>query len=151
MSNYDIIMIGHITRDTLEHRGKVTPFIGGAAYFSSFAARRSNAKICVVTKLARSDFTILDAMKKEGIDFILALQNTGRVHYRTKGSITVETSSGDKVFEVELPDVPVLPGSEREVKVRYDKPISQGTYKALAIVDIGKKDLIGSETTFSVE
>jgi len=90
-------------------------------------------------------------MKEGGIDFILGLQNTGRVHYRTKGSINVKTSSGDKVFEVELPDVPVLPGSEREVKVHYDKPISRGTYTALAILDIGKKELIGSETTFSVE
>ena len=90
-------------------------------------------------------------MKKEKIDFILALQNTGKVHYRTKGSITVKASSGSKVFEVELPDVPVLPGFERNVKVSYNKPIPKGTYTALAVVDIGKKDLIGAETTFSVE
>jgi P pilus assembly chaperone PapD len=90
-------------------------------------------------------------MKKEGIDFILALQNTGKVHYRTKGSITVKTSSGDKVLEIEMPDVPVLPESERQVRVGYDKPIPKGTYVALAVIDIGKKDLIGAETTFSVE
>ena len=90
-------------------------------------------------------------IKKEGIDFILALQNTGKVHYRTKGSITVKSPSGTKVFEVDLPDVPVLPGSERNVKINYDKPIPRGTYTALAVVDIGKKDLIGAETTFSVE
>lgn len=90
-------------------------------------------------------------MKKEGIDFILVLQNTGKVHYRTKGSITVKASSGNMVFEVEMPDVPVLPGSERQVKVGYDKPVPKGTYTALAVIDIGKKDLIGAETTFSVE
>jgi sugar/nucleoside kinase (ribokinase family) len=64
------MIIGHITRDTLEYRGKVTPFTGGAAYFSSFAAKRLNAKICVVTKLARKDFGVLDELKREGIEVI---------------------------------------------------------------------------------
>jgi len=62
------MIIGHITRDTLEYRGKVTPFTGGGVYFSSLAAKRSNAKICVVTKLARSDFGVLDELKREGIE-----------------------------------------------------------------------------------
>lgn len=70
MPPYDIMIIGHITRDTLEYRGKVTPFTGGAAYFSSFAAKRLNAKICVVTKLARKDFGVLDELKREGIEVI---------------------------------------------------------------------------------
>jgi P pilus assembly chaperone PapD len=90
-------------------------------------------------------------LKKEGADFILALQNTGKVHFRTKGSITVKDSEGSKALEVELPDVPVLPESEREVKVSYDKPIPKGKYTATAVVDIGKKELIGAETTFDVE
>jgi sugar/nucleoside kinase (ribokinase family) len=66
--SYDIMIIGHITKDTLEHRGKVTFFTGGSAYFSSFAARRSSAKICVVTKLAKKDFGVLDELRKEGVD-----------------------------------------------------------------------------------
>jgi P pilus assembly chaperone PapD len=89
--------------------------------------------------------------KKEGMDFILALQNTGKVHFRTKGSITVKDSNGNKVFEVELPDVPVLPESERDVKVSYDKFIPKGKYTATAVVDIGKRELIGAEATFEVE
>lgn len=87
--------------------------------------------------------------KKEGIDFILSLQNTGKVHYRTKGTITVKDEKGEKAFEVEIPDVPVLPESERKIKVSYDKSIPKGKYTATAVVDIGKKELIGAETTFS--
>jgi P pilus assembly chaperone PapD len=90
-------------------------------------------------------------LKKEGTDFILALQNTGKVHFRTKGSITVKDSNGSKAFEVELPDVPVLPESERDIKVTYDKSIPKGKYTAIAVVDIGKKELVGAETTFDVE
>ena len=89
--------------------------------------------------------------KKEGVDFILALQNGGKVHFRTKGIITVKNDKGEKVLEVEIPDVPVLPESEREVKVSYDKPIPKGEYRALAVVDIGKKELIGAEASFIIE
>jgi P pilus assembly chaperone PapD len=89
--------------------------------------------------------------KKEGVDFTLVLQNSGKVHYRTKGSITVKDESGGKVFEIEVPDVPVLQGSERDIKVTYDKPIPKGKYTAVAVVDIGRKELIGSETTFVIE
>ncbi len=90
-------------------------------------------------------------LKKEGVDFILALQNTGKVHFRTKGFITINDSEGKKAFEVEMPDVPVLPGTEREIKISYDKPVAKGKFKALAVVDIGKKELIGAETDFEVD
>jgi P pilus assembly chaperone PapD len=90
-------------------------------------------------------------VKREGIDFTLFLKNTGRVHYRTKGIITIKDSSGSKAFEVEIPDTPVLQDSEREVRVRYDKPLPKGSYSALASVDIGRKELIGAETTFVIE
>jgi P pilus assembly chaperone PapD len=90
-------------------------------------------------------------LKKEGVDLIVALQNTGKVHYRTKGSITVKDADGKKAFEVDMPDVPVLPESEREVKVSYDKTIPKGKYTATAVMDIGKKELIGAEATFEIE
>ena len=89
--------------------------------------------------------------KKDGIDFILTLQNTGKVHYRTKGTITVKDEKGEKAFEIEIPDVPVLPESERDIRVSYEKPIPRGKYSAIAVVDIGKKELIGAETTFSIK
>ena len=89
--------------------------------------------------------------KKEGIDFVLLLQNTGKVHYRTKGTITGTDSKGEKVFEVEIPDAPVLPGTEREMKIPYDKPVPKGEYSAMAVVDLGNKELIGAKTEFSIE
>ena len=90
-------------------------------------------------------------LKKEGIHFILSLQNTGKVHYRTKGTITVKDERGENAFEMEIPDVPVLPESERDIPVNYEKPIPSGKYSAIAVVDIGKKELIGAETVFSIK
>jgi hypothetical protein len=89
--------------------------------------------------------------KKDGIDFILALENTGKVHFRTRGTIAVSDSNGQKVFDVQIPDDPVLPQSEKHVKIHYDKPIPKGKYTAMAVVDIGVPELIGAEATFAVE
>jgi len=90
-------------------------------------------------------------VKQEEIDFTLSLKNTGKVHYRTKGSITIKDSNGNKALDVEIPDTPVLQDSEREVRVRCDKSLPKGTYSALASVDIGRKELVGAETTFVIE
>lgn len=89
--------------------------------------------------------------RKDGVDFILTLKNAGKVHFRTKGSITIKDSNGDKAFKVELPDVPVLPGSERDIKVSYNKAVPKGSYMADAVVDIGIKELFGVVTDFEVE
>jgi P pilus assembly chaperone PapD len=89
--------------------------------------------------------------KKEGLDFLLALQNTGKVHFRTKGSLTVKNDKGEEVFKADMPDVPILPQSEREIKFTNEKSLPSGKYSALALVDIGKKELVGAESTFTVE
>jgi sugar/nucleoside kinase (ribokinase family) len=68
--HYDMITIGHITDDLLNDRGVVSRFIGGAAYFSSFAASRSGARLLVVTKLGVKDLSLLQGMKEEGIEII---------------------------------------------------------------------------------
>ncbi len=89
--------------------------------------------------------------KKEGIDFLLAMQNTAKVHFRTKGSLTVKNEKGEEVFKAEMPDIPVLPQSEREIKITNNKPLPPGKYIATAVVDIGKKELVGAETQFTVD
>ena len=68
MPPYDIVIIGHVTSDILVYKGEASGFIGGGAYFSAFAARRSDVRFCVITKLAPKDFGILDGLKKDGIE-----------------------------------------------------------------------------------
>ena len=114
MDKYDIVSIGHITKDTLHYRGEVTGFTGGAAYFSSFAAKRSNAKIVVVTKLAKEDFGVLDDLRKEAIDLIAIPSR--------------QTTSIENVFETDDLDKrkvrlisqadPFVPGDIPQVKTR---------------------------------
>ena len=84
---YDIITIGHITDDIMNDRGAVSRFIGGAAYFSAFAAKRSGVSLLVVTRMAEKDFGLLQAMRDEGIE-VLAIP--GR-----------QTTSIENIFESE--------------------------------------------------
>ena len=72
---YDIVAIGHVTHDILDDRGRVSRFIGGGAYFSSFAAKRSAARVLVVTRLAAEDFGLLGGLEEEGIE-VAALPGT---------------------------------------------------------------------------
>jgi len=67
---YDIVSIGHLDNAVLNDRGRVSRFTGGAVYYSSFAARRSGARVCVVTKLHERDFGLLDELKAEGVDVV---------------------------------------------------------------------------------
>jgi len=70
MEKYDLTLIGHITNDTLEYHDQANRFTGGAAYFSSFAAKRSGAGILVITKMAKADLPLIDPMKQEGIEVL---------------------------------------------------------------------------------
>ncbi len=70
MLRYDFLIIGHVTSDIQEYQGKRANFTGGAAFFSSIAASRSTAKVCVVTKMADEHRGVLDLLRNEGIDVI---------------------------------------------------------------------------------
>lgn len=87
MNSYDIMLIGHVSNDTVYYKGELSRFTGGAAYFSAFAAKRSNARVLVVTRMAEADFGLLDGMKKEGIE-VLAIPSP-------------QTTSIENIFETD--------------------------------------------------
>ena len=86
-TGYDIVSIGHVDNAVLNNRGRVSRFTGGAVFYSSFAARRSGARVCVVTKLNERDFGLLDELKAEGID-VVAIPSR-------------QTTSVENIFETE--------------------------------------------------
>jgi sugar/nucleoside kinase (ribokinase family) len=90
IKSYDILTIGHITDDIMNDRGAVSRFIGGGAYFSAFAAKRSGASLLVVTRMAEKDFGLLQAMRDEGIE-VLAIPGA-------------QTTSIENIFESEDAD-----------------------------------------------
>jgi hypothetical protein len=82
------------------------------------------------------------------------LANTSKRTVRTKGSLVITGAAGIAVREVPVPDVPVLPESEREVAVvAIDKaasPLPPGEYRVELKIDVGLPTLLVGETTLKV-
>lgn len=91
---------------------------------------------------------------QDGTNVIAVLKNTSKRGLRTKGTVTVFDSSGKPVREGSVPDVPVLPESEREVAItayEASKPLPVGEYRVEVKIDAGMPALIVGETTFKVD
>jgi hypothetical protein len=85
---------------------------------------------------------------------VAILKNTGQRTVRTKGTLTLYDKSGAPVSTTVIPDVPVLPESEREVAIlaiNPDRPRPPaGEYRVEIKIDVGVPALIVGETTLKV-
>lgn len=86
---------------------------------------------------------------------VATVRNTSRRYVRTKGALVVYDASGKSVREVPVPDVPLLPESEREVAMVVVDPekkqtLSPGDYRVELRLDVGLPALLVGETTLKV-
>ena len=84
---------------------------------------------------------------------VAVLANTGKRSVRTKGTLVVFDSGGKEVAQMPVPDVPVLPDSEREVAITAfegSKPLPEGEYRVEVRIDVGMPALLVGETTLKV-
>jgi hypothetical protein len=85
---------------------------------------------------------------------VAVLKNTSRRTLRTRGTLTLFDKSGAAVSESIVPDVPVLPESEREVAIQAINPdqpsLPAGDYRVEVKIDVGLPALIVGETTLKV-
>jgi hypothetical protein len=86
---------------------------------------------------------------------VVTLKNTGTVHVRTKGQLMIYDKAGTLVRRVLLPDVPVLPESEREINIAMAEEgqaaLPAGEYRVEVRIDIGLPELLVGETTVTIE
>ena len=86
---------------------------------------------------------------------VATVKNTSRRYVRTKGALAVYDSSGRSVREVPVPDVPLLPESEREVAMIVVDPeknqtLPAGDYRIELRLDVGLPAVLVGETTLKV-
>ncbi len=86
---------------------------------------------------------------------VATLKNTGSVQVRTKGNLVVLDNAGTEVRRLALPDVPVLPQSERDVIVAISppdekQPLPPGNYRVEFRIDVGLPELLVGETTVTI-
>jgi len=89
----------------------------------------------------------------EQTQVIAALKNRGRRTVRTKGNLIVYDSAGTAIAQIPLPDVPVLPESERDLAVSPNdptRPLPAGQYRVELKLDVGMPELLVGETTLKV-
>ena len=67
--------------------------------------------------------------------------------------MTIFDAGGKQLEQIAVPDVPVLPQSEREVAItafEAAKPLPPGDYRVEVKIDVGMPALIVGETTLKV-
>jgi P pilus assembly chaperone PapD len=93
-------------------------------------------------------------LPEQPTQIIAVLKNTSRRTVRTRGTLTLYDNNGAAVSQSIVPDVPVLPESEREVAIpaiNPDKPsLPAGDYRVEIKIDVGLPALIVGETALKV-
>ncbi len=90
----------------------------------------------------------------EGVDVVATVKNSGRKTVRTKGTLVLIDAAGAIAREAAVPDVPLLPESEREVAVPVaiapTTPLAPGIYRAELKLDLGLAAIIVGETPVTI-
>jgi hypothetical protein len=89
------------------------------------------------------------------VQIVATVKNSSRRYVRTKGNMMVFDQSGSAVREVPVPDVPLLPESEREVAIvatdaDRNLTLPAGDYRVEVRIDVGLPAVLVGETTLKV-
>lgn len=86
-----------------------------------------------------------------GLRFLLTLSNPGTVFFRPRRSyIVIRGGQGQEVARVEIPDIPVLPGTTQDLSWQQELNLPPGRYQAEALLDIGRRELWQRQVDFKV-
>jgi P pilus assembly chaperone PapD len=91
-----------------------------------------------------------------GVDVVAIIKNSGRRTVRTRGTLVLFDASGAIASENVVPDVPLLPESEREVSIPVNgasasgRTLAAGVYRAELKIDLGQPALIVGETSVQI-
>jgi hypothetical protein len=77
----------------------------------------------------------------EGLGFLATFKNLGDFHYRSKGNLTLTSFQNGKVIfgaQEVVSDFPILPYTEKTIKIPIKKFISNGEWTARLTIDTGR-------------
>jgi hypothetical protein len=93
-------------------------------------------------------------LPQQPTQIIAVMKNTGQRTVRTRGTLTLYDKTNAVIGQTTVPDVPLLPESEREVAIpafNADKPKPPpGEYRVEIKIDVGLPAVIVGETTLKV-
>jgi len=121
-------------------------------------------QVAFIGKIAAAVYVVVGKVQPEGAledltfnrngdsqQIELKLSNSGKTHFRLSGNVIIKNYQGKKVAELEVPDEPVLPGSERYVTIGLKERLAPGNYQVQVRLDIGRDELLGLEKEITVK
>jgi hypothetical protein len=113
-------------------------------------ARIGLAVYVTVANTEQGGSEMVDFFQEDDGSLTFAVANTGNTVMRLAGRIELRNEAGETKYALEVPDVPVLRESEREVTLELPEDVEPGFYTALALVEDSRGGLLVGDLTFEV-
>ena len=91
----------------------------------------------VVENLEIKEFSVPSFSETGPIPFVIRFENTGTVHVRPRGYVTITDWRSEKVIDIEFSQHTVIPGSVRKIKTLWDKKWAFGRFTATLVGNYG--------------
>ncbi len=98
----------------------------------------------------RNSAEVVDFWQEDEASLTLAIANTGNTLMRLGGHVELRDEMGEVKHSVEVPSVPILRDSERELLLPLPPEVEAGFYVALALIQDSRGELLVAELPISV-
>lgn len=93
---------------------------------------------------------LVDFFQPDDGNLTVAVANTGNTVMRLGGFVELRDEEGNSKYRLEVPDVPVLRESERELSIPLPEGIEPGFYVALALIEDSRGGILAGELPIQV-
>ena len=124
------------------------------------AVATSGVGVVTTTRIGLTIYVTVAGSEQNGaevVDFFqgddgltLAVANTGNTLMRLGGHIELRDETGEVAHTLDVPDMPVLRDSERELTLALPEDVTPGFYLALALIEDGRGELLVAELPISL-
>jgi hypothetical protein len=104
-----------------------------------------------VASTEKNTAELVDFFQNDDKTMTFAIANTGNTIMRLGGQIELRDEAGETKYVVEVPDVPVLRESERDVTLDLPAAMEPGFYVALALIEDSRSGLLVGELPIEVK
>jgi len=95
----------------------------------------------VEENLEVKEFNVPSLLEYGPVPFTIRFENTGTVHVRPRGFVTITNWRGKKVADIEFPQQNVIPGAVRKIETSWDEKWLLGRYSATLVGIYGTGNL----------
>ncbi|MBU2577443.1 DUF916 domain-containing protein [Patescibacteria group bacterium] len=95
----------------------------------------------VKEELKVKEFSAPSFLEYGPVPFVIRFENTGTVHARPRGYVSITNIWGKKATDVEFPQLNVIPGAIRKIETKWDNKWLFGKYTATLVGSYGTANL----------